>query len=98
MFRWKHPASKSSFRCYCNVATDVGSIFDEIEKLIKLLVCPCSSTETERSFISPPLENMDVINCVPKTAEQCRRLSHTDDTHQELLYETDVTELIIAIK
>ena len=94
MFRRKHPVSKLSeaVTIIRDMSADVRNMFDEIEKLIRLLlVFPCSSAEAERSFSS--LRRLKTW--LRSTMSQKRLNSVTVcHTHQELLDQTDVSKLM----
>jgi hAT family C-terminal dimerisation region len=94
MFRRKHPVSKLSeaVTVIRDMSADVRSMFDEIEKLMRLLlVCPCSSAEAERSFSS-----LRRLKTWLRSTMSQKRLNSVAvcHTHQELLDETDITKLM----
>ena len=75
-----------------NMSSDVRDMFDEIEKLIRLLlVCPCSSAEAERSFSSLRRLKTWLRSTMTQTRLNSVAVCHT---HQEMLDETDITKLM----
>ena len=94
MFRRKHPVSKLSeaVTVIRDMCADVRSMFDEIEKLIRLLlVCPFSSAEAERSFSSLRRLKTWLRSTM---SQKCLNSVAVCHTHQELLDETDIAKLM----
>jgi hypothetical protein len=94
MFRRKHVINNvlDAADVLRNMSTDMRSMFSEVEKFVRLLmVCPCSSATTERSFSA--LRRLKTW--LRSTMSQIRLNSvAASHCHQELLHTVDINALM----